>query len=189
MTMTDPTTVLNDADSHMKKAIEALKRELNSIRTGRASTALVERINVDYYNTPTPLPQVASIAVPEPRMIVIQPWERTMLGPIEKAIQKSDLGINPTNDGKVIRLNLPQLTTERRKELVKQVSRKVEEGRVSVRNIRREAADKLNKLEKEKSISADEHKRAADRLQKMTDQHIVEVEHVGTAKENEITEI
>ena len=189
MTMTDPTTVLNDADSHMKKAIEALKRDLNSIRTGRASTALVERITVDYYNTPTPLPQVASIAVPEPRTLVIQPWDRTMLGPIEKAIQKSDLGINPTNDGKVIRLNMPPLTTERRKDLVKQVHKKAEEGRVAVRNVRREASDKLNKLEKDKSISADEHKRAADRLQKTTDHYIAEVDHVATTKEHEISEV
>lgn len=189
MTTTDTNSIIQEADQKMQKATEALKRELNTIRTGRASTSLVERIMVDYYNVPTPIPQVASVSVPEPRMILIQPWERNMLGPIEKAIQKSDLGVNPSNDGKAVRVVLPQLTSDRRKDLVKVVHKKVEEGRVAVRNVRRDAHNSLNKLEKDKSISADELKRATDKLQKTTDAHIVEVEKIGSAKEQEISEV
>ncbi len=178
-----------ESEQKMRKAVEALQRDLVTIRTGRASPALVERLNVDYYGVPTPLNQVASISAPEPRLLVIQPWEKAMLGVIEKAILKSDLGLNPNNDGRIIRLVIPQLSEERRKELVKVVNRKVEEGRVSLRNIRRDGLEQLRELEKEKLISEDDLRLGTDTFQKLTDRYIIEMERVGLNKEEEILEI
>ncbi|MDP2661783.1 MAG: ribosome recycling factor [Dehalococcoidia bacterium] len=173
----------------MKKAVEALRRELVSIRTGRAAPGLVDHVPVDYYSTLTPLNQLASITAPEARLILIQPWDRSSLQAIEKAILKSDLGLNPSNDGQVIRLALPQLTEERRKDLVKVVHKKVEEGRVSIRNVRRDAVDHLKKQEKDKLISGDDLHRTQEKLQKLTDKYIVEVDQLGQDKEAELMEV
>jgi ribosome recycling factor len=173
----------------MQKAVEALRKDLQAIRTGRASAALVDHVRVDYYGTPTPINQLATVTVPESRLIVIQPWDRKSLGAIEKAIQKSDLNITPTNDGSVIRLAIPQLTEQRRKELTKVVQKRVEEGRVAVRNIRRDAHDELRKLEKGHEASEDEIRRATDQLQKTTDQFISEIDKVGKEKEAELLEV
>jgi ribosome recycling factor len=181
--------IFDDAERRMQKAIEVLKLDLSSIRTGRASAALVDRITVDFYGTPTPVNQVATISVPEPRLLVIQPWDRKMLVEIEKAIQKSDLGINPTNDGQVIRLAIPQLNEERRREMVKSVHKKLDEHKIAVRNIRRDAHDKLREREKKKELSEDELKRSTERLQKLTDRYIEEIDKVGKAKELEILEV
>ncbi len=180
--------VLSDIETRMRKTVEALAKELSAIRTGRASPSLVENIRVDYYGVPTPLQQIAGVSTPDPRMILIQPWDRNILGTIEKAILASDLGLNPTNDGHVIRLPVPSLTEERRKDLVKVVRRRAEEGRVAVRNIRRDALEELRKLEKEKEISADESKRAQEQLQKVTNTFIAEVDIVGQHKESELLE-
>ncbi|HEY1350475.1 MAG TPA: ribosome recycling factor [Ktedonobacteraceae bacterium] len=181
--------ILGDADRRMQKAIEVLKQDLAAVRTGRASAALLDRITVDYYGTPTPVNQVATISVPEARLLVIQPWDRKMLVDIEKAIQKSDLGINPNNDGQVIRLAIPALSEERRREMVKTVHRKLDEHKVAIRNIRRDAHDKLRDREKKKEISEDELKRSTDRLQKLTDRFIEEMDKVGKAREQEIMEV
>ena len=181
--------VFTDAQHRMNGAVEALQRELQTVRTGRASPSLVERLVVDYYDTPTPLAQLASIHATDPRTLTIQPWDKKALGDIEKAIQKSDLGLNPNNDGSVIRLTLPPLTEERRKDLVKVVHKKVDEAKIAVRNIRRDAHDKLRDQEKKKDISADDLKRGTDRLQKLTDKYVEEVEGVGHAKEREIMEV
>ena len=181
--------VFADAQHRMNGAVEALQRELQTVRTGRASPSLVERLMVDYYDTPTPLAQLASIHASDPRTLTIQPWDKKALGDIEKAIQKSDLGLNPNNDGSVIRLALPPLTEERRKDLVKVVHKKVDEAKIAVRNIRRDAHDKLRDQEKKKEISADDLKRGTDRLQKLTDKYVEEVEGVGHAKEREIMEV
>ncbi len=181
--------IYNNYEEKMKKALEALRRELASLRTGRATPALLERVMVDYYGTPTPINQVANVSVPEPRMIVIQPWEKTMVQPIEKAIMKSDLGMNPNSDGAVIRLNIPQLTQERRQEIVKQVHKKAEEARVAVRNLRRDANDAVKKLEKDKLISEDEVKKGQDDVQKLTDKYVKEVDSVMAAKEKEVMEV
>jgi ribosome recycling factor len=178
--------VFADVEHRMAKAVEALQRELQAIRTGRATPALVERLLVDYYGTPTPLQQIAAIHATDARTLTIQPWDRKALGDIEKAIQKSDLGINPTNDGQVVRLAMPPLTEERRKDLVKVVHKKVDEGKVAVRNCRRDAHDRLREQEKNKDISSDELKRGTDRLQKLTDRYIEEMDKVGHAKETEI---
>ncbi|KPK46526.1 MAG: ribosome recycling factor [Dehalococcoidia bacterium SM23_28_2] len=177
---------LADAKTRMGKAVEALQKELATIRTGRAHPGLVEHLRVDYYGAPTPLNQLATINVPEPRLLVIQPWDRQSLGAIEKAIHKADLGLNPINDGNVIRLAIPQLTEERRKELAKVVRKKVEEGRVAVRNVRRDCHDELRRLQKEKEISEDAQFRAQEDLQKLTDGFIEEVERVGEEKEAEL---
>ena len=176
-------------EDKMKKTIDALRREFASIRTGRATPALLDKITVDYYGTPSPINQVANISVPEPRMITIQPWERNMIGDIERAIMKSDLGLNPVNDGTMIRLSIPQLTKERRQEIVKVVHKKTEEGRVGIRNIRRDAIDALKKLEKTKEISEDELKKAQDDMQKLTDKYIKEADKVMAAKEKEGMEV
>lgn len=176
-------------EDKMKKTIDALRREFASIRTGRATPALLDKITVDYYGTPSPINQVANISVPEPRMITIQPWERNMIGDIERAIMKSDLGLNPVNDGTMIRLSIPQLTKERRQEIVKVVHKKTEEGRVGIRNIRRDAIDALKKLEKTKEISEDELKKAQDDMQKLTDKYIKEADKVMAAKEKEVMEV
>lgn len=185
-------SVVNDtlleAEGRMHKAVEALRRELVTIRTGRASPGLVERVQVDYYGAATLLHQLANISAPDPRLLVIQPWDKALLAPIERALLKSDLGLTPTNDGKLIRLAIPPLTEERRRELVKMVHRKVEEGRVAVRNCRREALEKLKQAEKEKALSEDDLKRGQERLQKLTDRFIEEVEGVGQHKEAEILE-
>lgn len=181
--------VLADSEQRMHKVVEALRRDLATIRTGRASPSLLDRLTVDYFGTPTPLNQLASIAVPEPRMLTIQPWDKSTMPLIEKAIQKSDLGLTPTNDGRQIRLVIPQLTEERRRDLVKVVRRKVEEAKVAVRNVRRDAHEDAKKLEKEKKLSEDELKRAQDRLQKLTDRFIQETERVGAAKEAEVMEV
>jgi ribosome recycling factor len=181
--------LFDDAERRMKKAIEALKQDLGGIRTGRASAALVERIQVEYYCSPTPLNQVATITVPEARLLVIQPWDRKLLTDIEKAIQKSDLGINPNNDGQVIRLNVPPMNEERRRDLVKSLHKKLDEHKVAVRNIRRDIHDKLRDREKKKEVSEDELKRSTDRLQKLTDRYIDEMDKVGKTKEQEILEV
>ena len=181
--------ILTEAEAKMRRAVDSLRKELSGIRTGRASTALVDRLQVDYYGVPTPLNQLANVSAPEPRLLVIQPWERGLIPAIEKAILKSDLGLTPANDGRLIRLAIPQLTEERRRELVKVVRRRIEEGRVAVRNIRREAHDDLRHLEKEKLISEDELRRSHDRLQKITDAMIAEVDQTGQKKEEEILEV
>ena len=181
--------IFDDAERRMKKAVEALKQDLAAIRTGRASSALVERINVDYYGAPTPINQVCQISVPEARLIVIQPYERKMITDIEKAIQRSDLGINPNNDGQVIRLNIPPLSEERRRDMVKTLHKKLDEHKVAIRNIRRDTQDKLQDREKKKEISEDELKRSKDRLQKLTDRYIDEMDKVGKSKELEILEV
>ncbi|MGB8344618.1 MAG: ribosome recycling factor [Ktedonobacteraceae bacterium] len=181
--------IFEDMERRMQKAVEALKQDLAAVRTGRASASLVDRIQVDYYGVPTPVNQVASISVPEARQIVIQPFERRLLVDIEKAIQRSDLGINPNNDGQVIRLNVPPLNEERRREMVKIVHKKLDEHKVAVRNIRRDTHDKLREREKKKEISEDELKRSVERLQKLTDRYIETMDKVGKAKELEILEV
>jgi len=181
--------VLLAGDGKMQKTIEALKRELAAIRTGRATPALVDNIKVDAYGVPTPLNQMATISVPEARLLLIQPWDRSTLANIQKAILKSDLGLNPINDGATIRLVIPPLTEERRKEMVKAVRKRVEEGKIALRNIRREAMGELKRLEKEKQISQDENERALDHLQKLTDSFIGKADQVGQDKEIEIMEI
>jgi ribosome recycling factor len=185
--MTDE--IFASAEHRMKRAVEILQRDYGNIRTGRASPSLLDRIQVDYYGTPTPVNNLATISVPEPRLIVVQPWDRTALPSIEKAIQKSDLGLNPSSDGTVIRLAIPQLTEERRKEIVKQVHRRAEEGRVAVRNIRRESHDELKKQERDHAISEDDLKRSNDRLQKMTDKYVTEIDEVARRKEHDVLEV
>jgi ribosome recycling factor len=181
--------VLKDADERMKKAIEALKRDMHSIRTGRATPALVERVMVEYYGTPTPLNQLAQINAPEPRLLVVQPYDKSSMSAIEKALQKSEQGFNPSNDGRLIRIPIPALTEERRREMVKSLRHKVEEGRVAIRNIRRDVMHDLKEMETEKMISEDEHKRANDRLDDLVHKHIREAEIVGQAKEDEVMEV
>lgn len=181
--------LFGDAERRMQRAVEALKQDIASIRTGRASSALIERITVDYYGTPTPINQVASISIPEARLLVIQPWDRKMLVDIEKAIQKSDLGINPNNDGQVIRLAIPPLNEERRREMVKTLHKKLDEHKVAIRNVRRDAQDKLRDREKKKEVSEDELKRSTERLQKLTDRFIDDMDKVGKTKELEILEV
>ncbi|MGH2496101.1 MAG: ribosome recycling factor [Ktedonobacteraceae bacterium] len=181
--------LFGDAERRMQKAVEALRQDISSIRTGRASSALIERITVDYYGTPTPINQVASISIPEARLLVIQPWDRKMLIDIEKAIQKSDLGINPNNDGQVIRLAIPPLNEERRRDMVKTLHKKLDEHKVAIRNVRRDAQDKLRDREKKKEVSEDELKRSSERLQKLTDRYIDEMDKVGKSKELEILEV
>lgn len=173
----------------MEKVVEKFKSELATIRAGRASTSLLDKLTVEYYGTPTPINQVASVSVPEPKMILIQPWDASVLGDIEKAILKSDLNLTPNNDGKVIRLILPELTSERRQELVKIVGKKAEEAKVSVRNIRRESNDTLKKMEKDGDISEDESKRHQDEVQKTTDKFINEIDMIQEKKEKDITEV
>lgn len=182
-------SALADAKDKMHKAILHLKEEMGSIRTGRASPALLSRITVDYYGATVPLQQLASITVPEPRTLMVQPFDKNSIQSIEKALQASDLGITPSNDGQVIRLNIPQLTEERRKELIRVVHGRAEEGRVAVRNVRRHQKDELEKLEKDHAISEDDLKRAEKDLQKLTDQFISEVDEILVHKEQELKEI
>jgi ribosome recycling factor len=181
--------VLEELRERMLKSVEVLQDDLLSIRTGRASPALVERLQVEYYGTLTPLNQVASIAVPEPRLLVIRPWDPAALTDIERAILKSDLGLTPMSDGKLIRLNIPRLTEERRRELAKVVSRRVEEGRVAVRNLRRDALQDLKDFEKEKMISEDDFFRGKDEVQELTDEFIKKIDEIGQRKEEELLEI
>ena len=183
------TEVLSAAEHKMARAVEAMERDFQGIRTGRASTSLVERIHVDYYGTQTPLNQLAGISVPEAHQIVIQPWDRGVLGAIEKAIIKSDIGLNPQVDGTVVRLNIPPLTEERRKDIVRVVHKRMEEARVEIRNIRRDANDQLKREERDGGIGTDESHRQTESLQKTTDRHIGEVERRGEAKEQEVLEV
>lgn len=178
--------VQNKLQQQMDKTIEALKYEFATIRAGRANAQMLEKIRVDYYGTPTPINQVGSISVPEPRTLMINPWDKSAMKEIEKAIRNSDLGFNPTNDGEVIRINVPALTEERRKELVKQAKKVAEEYKVRIRNERRDANEKLKKLEKEGEITEDELKKAQDSVQKMTDKYTKEIETLLDAKETDI---
>lgn len=178
-----------EAEGKMKKTLENLRKELASLRAGRASPALLEKVVVDYYGTPTPVNQLASISVPEPRLLVIQPWDRNMLSAIEKAVMKSDLGLTPSSDGVVIRLVIPQLTEERRRELTKFVKKKAEEAKVAIRNIRREANENLKRLAKEGSISEDEEKKRQEQIQKLTDTYSREIDGAAEAKEKEIMSV
>jgi ribosome recycling factor len=180
---------ITSADHKMGRAVEAMERDFQAFRTGRASTALVERLTVDYYGTQTPLNQLAGISVPESHQIVIQPWDRAVLGAIEKAIQKSELGLAPNVDGTVVRLNIPPLTEERRRDLVKSVHKRMEEARVEIRNLRREAADDLKKEERDGEVGTDEAHRQLDQLQKTTDRWIAEVDRLGSVKEQEVMEV
>ena len=173
----------------MKKAVEATRREFNTIRTGRASPAILDRVQVDAYGTHMPLNQVATISVPEPRLLVISPWDKATIGAIERAIMKSDVGITPSNDGVVIRLSIPSLTEERRRDLTKMVHKKAEEGKVAIRNNRREANEELKKLRKASEISEDDEKRAEERVQKVTDKYITEVDRLQQHKEQEVLEV
>jgi ribosome recycling factor len=182
-------SALADAGDKMRKAIAHLKEEMASVRTGRASPALVSRITVDYYGATVPLQQLASVTVPEPRTLLLQPFDKNSIQAIEKALQSSDLGITPSNDGNVIRLNIPQLTEERRRQLIKVVHGRAEEGRVAVRNVRRHHKDELEKLEKAHAISEDDLKRAEKELQKLTDQFVAEVDEILGHKERELKEI
>ena len=181
--------VKSNANAGMTKALESFKRDLSKVRTGRASLSLLDDIKVDYYGTPTPLNQVGSMAVPEPRLITIQPWEKNLIGDIEKAILKADLGLNPSSDGQVIRLVFPPLTEERRKEMVKQVKRMGEDAKVGIRSVRREANDTLKKLEKDKDITEDEQKRGEKEIQDLTDDYVARVDKVIEEKEKDLMEI
>lgn len=180
---------MNEAEDRMKKTVDVLRKELASVRAGRANPAMLEKITVDYYGTPTPVNQLANISIPESRMLIIQPWDKTSMPAIEKAILKSDLGLTPSNDGVVIRLTIPQLTAERRTEIVKTVKKKAEENRVAVRNIRRELIDDIKKVEKEKIVSEDESKKGQDKAQKLTDKYIKDIDDVLNKKEIEIMEV
>lgn len=181
--------VLMDVEERMEKAVGALRTDLMGIRTGRASPALVERIVVEAYGSSMPLNQTATIAVPEPRLLTIRPWDASIIGAIERAILKSDLGLTPSNDGKIIRLQIPTLTDERRRELARMVNRRVEEGRVAIRNLRRDGLKELETLEKNKEISEDEHFAAKDDLQELTDQYIKKIDEIGEQKQAEIMEV
>ncbi len=181
--------VITDAESRMGKAMEALRRDLDTIRTGRASPSLVERLTVDYYGTATPLNQLAGISVPESRLLVIQPWDRGSIGAIEKAIQKSELGLNPSNDGQVVRIAVPALTEDRRKQLVKLVHGHVEEGKVAVRNIRRDAMAQVRDLLHEKMISEDDERRAEQQVDDVTKRFTDEADKIGKSKESEVLEV
>jgi len=181
--------IYQEAESRMKGAVQALEEELSGIRTGRAHPALVEKLQVEYYGMPTPLVQLASISIPEPRSILIRPFDASTLKSIERGILASDLGLTPNNDGKAIRLNLPPLTEERRRDLVKLVHSRVEDGRVAVRNVRRDTIKDLREYEQEKMISEDDRKRGEDEIQKITDRFIEEIGDIGDRKEREILEV
>jgi len=181
--------LIDTAEGNMKKTVEVVRKDFASLRAGRATPALLDKILVDYYGTPTPINQLASISVPEPRMLVVQPWDKSAINEVERAIMKSDLGINPVNDGNVIRLKIPELTQERRQELVKVVRKRAEEGRVAVRNIRRDVLDQLKGRQKEGAISEDELRRHQDEVQKLTDRYIKEIDGLVAAKEKEIMEL
>ena len=181
--------VKSDIENRMKKTIKALNDNFNSIRTGRASSALFEKIKVEYYGQEVPLNQVATISIPEARLVIIQPWDRAVLSEVEKAIQKSELSVNPNNDGKVIRINIPPLTEERRKELVKHAKNQAEQSRIAIRNIRRDANEELKKMEKTSKISEDDLKRGTDDIQKLTDKYIADINKHLEDKEKELREV
>lgn len=181
--------VYHEMDYKMERSLAALRKDLSRIRTGRATLALLEGIDVDYYGTPTPLNQMSTLAAPEGRLLTIQPWDKSQLGLIEKAIQRSDLGLTPMNDGKIIRLSIPPLTAERRKDLVKQVKKIGEEAKIALRNVRREGNETLKDLEKTKDISQDDLRRGQEQVQKITDRFISQVDDVLDAKEHEILEV
>lgn len=185
----DMKSIKSDSEDRMNKAVENTRLELLKIRTGKASTALLDTIRVEYYGSVVPLKQVASINTPEPRLLTVQPWEKNMIGEIEKAILKSDLGLNPANDGTMIRLPIPQLTEERRKDLVRLCHKLAEEGRIAIRNVRRDANDKLKKLEKDHDISEDQCHTAFDEIQSITDSHTKEIDDLLQQKEQEIMEV
>lgn len=181
--------LLLDSEERMTKACAALEKEFAKLRTGRATAALVDGIKADYYGTPTPLSQMASITVPDSRTITIQPWDKSGFAAVEKAILKSDLGLTPVNDGKIIRITIPALTEDRRKELVKVARKYAEDAKVAVRNVRRDANDQLKKMEKDKALSEDERKKAEEDVQKLTDKYVGEIDKITQAKEKEILEI
>ena len=181
--------VVSAQEERMKKTIESLKQEYGSLRAGRAMPSLLDKVMVDYYGTATPVNQVARVAVPEPRMITIQPYEKSLLREIEKAIQKSDLGLNPNSDGTTIRLAIPQLTQERRKELVKTVNKKAEDAKVAVRNVRRDGNDAIKKLEKSKQITEDDSKKGQEDMQKLADKYVKQIDGIKAAKEKEVMEV
>ena len=182
-------THIDVAKEKMQKTIAVVKKDLATMRAGRANPQILDRILVDYYGTPTPINQMGNISSPEPRMLVISLWESKMIPNVEKAIQKSDIGINPTNDGKVIRLVVPELTEERRKDLVKQVKKQIEEGKVALRAIRRDALDAIRKMEKKSEITEDDLKDAENQLQKLTDQQVKDLDSIGAEKEKEIMSV
>ncbi|KQL44418.1 ribosome recycling factor [Brevibacillus choshinensis] len=182
-------TVIKDMDDRMNKAIANLKRDLSTLRAGRANPAMLDRVMVDYYGSPTPISQLANVSVPEPRMLIIQPWDKTALKEIDRALQQSDLGISPSNDGVVIRMVIPPLTEERRKDLVKLAGKSGEETKVAIRNIRRDANDEIKKLEKAATISEDDSRRHQETVQKTTDKFIAEVDKIVKDKEKDILEV
>ncbi|EGB13227.1 ribosome recycling factor [Pseudodesulfovibrio mercurii] len=182
-------TVLDDGKKRMSGAITALDKDFSKLRTGRATTALVDSILVDYYGTPTPISQLSSVSVPDSKTITIQPWDKGAFGSVEKAIQTSDLGLNPVNDGKIIRISIPPLTEERRKELVKVAKKYTEDAKIAIRNVRRDMNDALKKMEKDKEISEDDQRRSEADVQKMTDDYVKKADEVMAAKEKEILEI
>lgn len=181
--------VHKESESKMAKTISVYKEELSSIRAGRANPALLDRISVDYYGQITPLKQVGSVSAPEPRLLVIQPWDANLIPLIEKEIMKSDLGLNPSNDGKLIRLIIPQLTEERRKDLIKVVKKNSENAKVAIRNTRRDAIDKIKKMEKDKELTEDDRKQAEEEMQKITDKYIADIDGITAKKEEELMEI
>ncbi len=181
--------VVKQVEDKMKKTIELFRKELSQLKAGRATPALLDKILVDYYGTPTPIPQLANVSAPEPRLLTIQPWDKSTLPAIEKAILKSDLGLNPSSDGALIRLSVPALTEERRKELVKQVHKLAEEQRVAVRNERREGNEALKGMEKKREITEDEAKRGEAEIQKLTDRYVKEIDHIVELKQKEIMEV
>ena len=184
-----PKSVLADMKSHMEKTLGVLKNEFQKIRTGRATTGILDAVKVDYYGNPSQLSQIATLAIPEPRTITIAPWEAKMVGPIEKAIMNANIGLTPSNDGKLIRLNLPPLTEERRKEIVKEVKKKAEDDKIALRNIRRDAIDKLKKLEKEKAITEDELKKYEKEVQDITKSYEAKMDEAVSHKEKEVMEV
>ena len=188
-TQSTPETVLAEVERKMNRAMEALDRELSSLRTGRATPSLIENVSVEYYGTSTPLKQIASISAPDARAIMVQPWDKQALRDIERSLMKSELGFNPSNDGNIITVPIPPLNQERRQELVRLLKRKIEEGKVSVRNVRRDGLESLRKMEREKAISQDQNRRSQDQLQKTTDSFIKNIDQVSTAKEAEIMQV
>ena len=184
-----PEIILSDTNERMTKSIDALKRELSTLRTGRATPSLLDNINVDYYGTSTPLNQLASISAPDAQAIIIQPWDKGSILDIEKSLSTSDLGFNPSNDGNQITVPIPPLTQERRLEIVRLLKKKIEDGKVSIRNVRRDSVDRLRKLEKDKSISQDDSRRGQDQIQKSTDSYTKLIDDISKVKEDEITQV
>ncbi len=181
--------LMTELETRMDKALDALRNEFGTIRTGRANVSLLEGLTVDYYGAPTPITQVATVTVPEPRLLMIQPWDKSLIHAVEKAIQQSDLGLAPNNDGAVIRLNIPQLTEERRKDLVKIVNKRAEDARIAVRNIRRDGNESLKKMEKQDGVSEDLIKSAMDKVQELTDKKMTKIDELMAAKEKEVMEV